>query len=188
MRNYGLTMMFGAMLLVGCATTQTGSDSTPPATQNATPSSQPVSIPAASAKRVVLSMTGPAEVTQSSSWASFKEEWRATFLDHAKELGIQFSLQEGDAKPAGEPGTLLAVYVNDFRQVGIGSRMFFGVMTGNAYIDAKVDFKDLQTGALFGSQTYNTTSSAWQGVFGKMTPQQVDNIATGIFEEFKSAH
>jgi len=59
-------------------------------------------------------------------------------------------------------------------------------MTGNAFIDSKVQFADLNNGQVFGAQTYNTTSSAWSGVFGKMTPQQVDAIAAEVFGEFKT--
>ena len=54
---------------------------------------------------------------------------------------------------------------------------------GNAYVDAKIRFADLKSGATFGEQTYNTTSSAWHGVFAKMTPQQVDAIAGEVFGE-----
>ena len=146
---------------------------------------QVVRVPAASAKKVMLNMTGPKTVTEAKDWVSFKEEWRATFADHAKERGIAFEMQEGDAKPLGEPGTLLNVYINDYRQVGIGARIFLGIMTGNAYIDAKVGFADLSVGSRFGEQAYNTSSSAWAGVFGKMTPQQVDAIATEIFGSIK---
>ncbi len=186
MKQYAVVAMLGTVLLTGCAGTQQSNNTSQSATQNAVPS-QPVSVPAGSAKNVVLNMTGPKNVTGSSSWTSFKEEWRATFADHAEAAGTTFSLQEGEAKPTGAAGTLLNVYVNDFRQVGIGSRIFFGAMTGNAYIDANLTFNDLKTGTTFGAQTYNTTSSAWQGVFGKMTPQQVDSIATGVFHELKSA-
>jgi hypothetical protein len=133
----------------------------------------------------MLNMTGPKTVTEAKDWVSFKEEWRATFADHAKERGIAFEMQEGDAKPLGEPGTLLNVYINDYRQVGIGACIFLGIMTGNAYIDAKVGFADLSVGSRFGEQAYNTSSSAWAGVFGKMTPQQVDAIATEIFGSIK---
>jgi hypothetical protein len=90
-------------------------------------------------------------------------------------------------RPFGEAGTMLAVHVNDYRMVGIGARLFFGVMTGNAYIDAKIRFSDLQTGKPFGEQDYNTSSSAWEGVFGKMTLQQVDAIAGGVFRGLKGA-
>jgi len=58
-------------------------------------------------------------------------------------------------------------------------------MTGNAYIDAKVSYVDLNGGQTFGAQNYNTSSSAWAGVFAKMTPQQVDAIATDVFATLK---
>ena len=150
------------------------------------PSAQSVAVPAASARKVVLNLTGPKAVVEAKDWSSFKDEWRATFADHAKASGIAFAMQDGDARPAGEPGTLLNVYVNDYRQVGIGARIFLGVMTGNAYIDGKVAFSDLNNGARFGEQQYNTSSSAWSGVFGKMTPQQVDAIATEVFASLKT--
>ena len=38
-----------------------------------------------------------------------------------------------------------------------------------------------------GERTYNTTSSAWGGVFAKMTPQQVDAIASRVFGELRAA-
>lgn len=186
MKLYAFAAILGLSFLAGCASTNQGATSQQDSTQNVA-ATQPVSVPAAAAKKVVLNMIGPKTVTESSSWVSFKEEWKATFADHAKEAGIVFSFQDGEAKPTGENGTLLTVYVNDFRQVGIGARIFLGVMTGNAFIDAKVNFNNLKTGATFGSQTYNTTSSAWHGVFGKMTPQQVDAIATGVFSQLKSA-
>ena len=174
-------------LLGGCATT--GDKPAASTTASAAPVAAPaqhVKVPAVSAKKVVLSMTGPKNVTEAKDWASFKEEWRATFADHAKSAGIAFSMVEGDARAANDNGTLLNVYVSDYRMVGIGARIFLGVMTGNAFIDSKVQFSDLNNGQVFGAQTYNTTSSAWSGVFGKMTPQQVDAIAAEVFGEFKT--
>ena len=180
-------------LASGCATNRGQPDSastaTPPgavAAQNSAPM-PPLNTPPASTKRLVLNMTGPATVTQSKDWPAFQEEWRATFADHAKEAGVAFDVQKGDARSIGEAGTLLQVYVNDYRMIGIGSRIFFGVMTGNAYIDAKADYTDLNDGKVFGERTYNTTSSAWGGVFAKMTPQQVDAIASRVFGELASA-
>jgi hypothetical protein len=132
-------------------------------------------------------MTGPAAVTQAKDWPAFQEEWRATFADHAKAAGIAFDVEKGDAHPTGDAGTLLQVYVNDYRMVGIGSRIFFGVMTGNAYIDAKGIYSDLNSGKAYGERTYNTTSSAWAGIFAKMTPQQVDAIASQVFSELAAS-
>jgi len=180
------------MWLAACASAPNSNSAATPApaaskvtAEPAVAQAQRVRVPLASGKKVVLNMTGPKTVTEAKDWASFKEEWRATFAEHAKEKGIVFSVQEGNARPLGEPGTLLDVYVNDYRQVGIGARIFLGVMTGNAYIDAKVGFADLNAGERFGEQAYNTSSSAWSGVFGKMTPQQVDAIASEIFGSIK---
>jgi uncharacterized lipoprotein YmbA len=182
-------------LLAGCGTTaqksSTASAAPAPATASTAPAPaappapalQPVRVPAESAKKVVLNMTGAKDSVQAKDWASFKEEWRATFAEHAKQAGIAFAMQDGEARPGNEAGTLVNVYVNDYRQVGIGARIFFGVMTGSAYIDAKVGFSDLASGARFGEQEYNTSSSAWSGVFAKMTPQQVDSIAAQVFGE-----
>jgi len=144
-------------------------------------------MPPASAKRLILNMSGPAAVTQAKDWPAFQEEWRATFADHAKEAGVAFDMQKGEPRSTGETGTLLQVYVNDYRMVGIGARVFFGVMTGNAYIDAKASYTDLNDGKVFGERAYNTTSSAWGGVFAKMTPQQVDAIASKVFGEMAAA-
>jgi hypothetical protein len=174
-------------VLGGCATkVEKGVPSSSASATTPQAPAQPVTVPAASAKRVVLAMSGPKNVTEARDWASFKDEWSATFADHAKEAGIAFSMQVDGARPVPADGTLLSVFVNDYRMVGIGSRIFFGAMTGNAYIDAKVQFSNLNTGEAFGTQTYNTTSSAWQGVFGKMTPQQVDAIAAEVFSEIKN--
>jgi hypothetical protein len=183
-----------AIALTGCATTKGKQDTAQSApSDNAAAADStaaplvPLTAPAASTKRLVLNMSGPDFVTQAKDWPAFQEEWRATFADHAKEAGIAFDVQKGEARPTGETGTLLRVYVNDYRLVGIGARIFFGVMTGNAYIDAKATYTDLNDGRGFGERAYNTSSTAWAGVFAKMTPQQVDQIATKVFGELATA-
>lgn len=180
------------VLAGGCATSggsQDAASASAPAdrTVAAVAALPPLTLPPASAKRLVLNMTGPATVTQAKDWANFQEEWRATFADHAKAAGVSFDVQKGDAHSISQAGTLLQVYVNDYRMVGIGSRIFFGVMTGNAYIDAKASYTDLNDGKAFGERVYNTSSSAWGGVFAKMTPQQVDAIASMVFAELGTA-
>ncbi len=132
-------------------------------------------------------MTGPKTVTEAKDWADFKREWRETFADHAKQAGIVYSFSDADTKPSGEDGTLLSVDVTDYRLVGIGARILFGVMTGNAFIEAKVKFLNLRDGTAFGEQQYSTSSSAWSGIFAKVTPQQVDSIATNVFKDLVPA-
>lgn len=133
-------------------------------------------------------MTGPRAVTEAKDWPAFKKEWRDTFAEHAKDAGVAFDFIEGDAPPQqAAGGTLVQVTVNDYRMVGIGSRIFFGVMTGNAYIDARLRYADLRTGATFGEQQLNTSSTAWGGIVARVTPQQVDAMATEVFKSVKGA-
>lgn len=198
MRNVSpLVLAIATALLVGCASSPSGtSSSTPPATPAPAPATTaapaermaaPVKIPAASTRKVVLVMTGPKNVVESKDWPEMKREWKDTFSEHAKGAGISFTFADA-APPAGsEDGTLLLVNVADYRIVGIGMRILFGVMTGNAFIDAQIAYSNLRDGSKFGEQQYNTSSSAWGGVFAKVTPQQVDQIATGVFAELKAA-
>ena len=173
------------LLLAGCATAPGGKPdgSAAPAARIASP----VTIPAAAARTVVLTMTGPKHVVDARDWSEFQREWRETFADHAKEAGIAYRFAEAVPPLGGEDGTLLHVTVNDYRIVGIGARIWFGVMTGNAFIDARVRYASLRDGTTFGEQQYHTSSSAGGGIFAKVTPQQVDQIAGNVFLDLKAA-
>jgi hypothetical protein len=189
MRQITLPLAVAAALLIGgCATKPAGSSGSGSAATEATPRiATPVTVPAASTRKVVMSMTGSKQVVEAKDWADFKREWRDTFADHAKAAGIEFVFVDGEARPQAQDGTLLLVDVADYRMVGIGARIMLGIMTGNAYIDAKVKFANLRDGAAFGEQQYNTASSAASGIFAKMTPQQVDTIGTEVFRDLKPA-
>lgn len=190
---YKTTIAFAflaALLVGGCATKRADSPSAAPvatATETTPRIATPVSIPAASARKVVMSMTGSKQVVEAKDWTDFKREWRDTFSDHAKASGIAFAFVDGDIQPQPEDGTIVVVNVADYRMVGIAARVMFGIMTGNAYIDAQVKFASLREGKVFGEQQYNTTSSASGGVFAKVTPQQVDTIATEVFRDLQAA-
>lgn len=174
------------LVLAGCASTPPGTDAADDAAQGAS-TMAPVQLPAGAARNVVLTLTGPAQITESDDWPEMQREWRETFADHAREAGIAFVFADAPPAMGSREGTLLVADVADFRVVGIGARMFFGVMTGNAFIDATVSYRDLRSGAVFGEQHYHTASSAWHGVFARMTPQQVDAIASQVFESLKPA-
>jgi hypothetical protein len=181
-------LLTSTLLIAGCATPSGGPTQASTAPAAETPRIAPaVAIPAASRRKIVLAMTGPKNVVESKDWTEFKREWRETFGDHAKQAGVAYAFSETEPKPTGEEGTVLSVDVADYRIVGIGARVFFGAMTGNAFIEAKVKFRSLRDGTLFGEQQYSTASSAWSGVFAKVTPQQVDSIAGNIFRDLAPA-
>lgn len=140
---------------------------------------KPVKVGANATKAIVLTMTGEKDATQSKDWEPFKGIWREALQEEATAIGATFTAQDGEAKPTGAPGTLLAVNVVDFRYISAGARYGFGVMTGNAFVNAQVSFRDLSTGEVWGERHYDTSSSAWQGVFAPMTDKQVHAIAKG---------
>jgi ABC-type uncharacterized transport system auxiliary subunit len=192
MKTLKLTALAFCVTLVGCAATVQKGNSTAPEASDGSKTTAPttaavkVNIPAASATRLVVNMSGSKISTESKDWPAFKEEWRAIFQQQATAAGIKFEWQEGALRPLGQPGTLLAVSVNDYRFVGQGARVMFGIMTGNAYIDAKLRFSDLKDGAVFGEQSYNTSSSAGHGIFAAVTPKQIYAIADEVIREMKS--
>jgi hypothetical protein len=145
-----------------------------------------IRVPAESAKKIVLSVSGPATVTGSADWAPFRGELRNAFANEAEASGIAFTMADATAKPTGEAGTLLAMEVNDYRYLSTGARYGLGIMTGNAYVNAKVRYLDLKTGRLYGEQSVNTSSSAWQGVFSAMTDKQLQAIARDVVGDIRN--
>jgi hypothetical protein len=113
--------------------------------------------------------------------------WNEECSDEFHESEAQFSMQDGPPQPTGSEGALVVVNVVDYRYVSIGARVIFGIMTGNAFINAQVGFRDLKTGETWATKTYDTKSSAWNGVFAAMTTKQVRAICHEILGEV-SAH
>ena len=84
----------------GCASNgardSTARQSTPPVLVEA-----PVGIPAASAKHLVLNMTGASIVTDAKDWPKFQKEWRDNFEEYAKADGVSFEVQDGEGHATG---------------------------------------------------------------------------------------
>jgi hypothetical protein len=146
-------------------------------------SSAPFKVGANAGSALVLNMTGSKDSTDSSDWEPFKGLWRQAFKEDTAATGASFASQEGEPKPTGEAGTLLVIDVADFRYLSAGMRYGFGIMTGNAFVNARVSFRDLKTGEVWGEREYDTTSTAWEGVFSAMTEKQVRAICKDIVTE-----
>jgi hypothetical protein len=162
MRKNILILASLAVMAAGCASTVQKSDQ-----------SAPIPVGAGAGKSVVLNMTGSPASTTASDWSDFKGLWRDACTQEFAAAGAVFSMQDGEPKPTGNAGTLVVVDVVDYRYISTGARIMLGVMTGNAYINAQVTFRDLQSGDVRGNKTYDTKSSAWGGVFSGMTTKQV---------------
>lgn len=175
LRIAALAMIFA--LLTGCAATvqKTSTEQTRP------------QIPRTSSAKLVLSMDGAPASVNATDWNEFKLEWKANFVEQARLAGVAFEMQDGQPRPTGEEGTLLHVYVNEYRFIRPGTRYGLGVMTGNAYIKSKLTFSNLKNGEVFGTHGADTTSSAMQGTFAPMTNKQVEAIAAEVFKQLKSS-
>jgi len=170
MRKPGLIIAAFVVLVAGCASNVQKSDE-----------SSPTHIGPSSGKTVVLNMTGSTASTTAKDWNDFKGLWREPCTHESVAVGDTFVVQDGEAKPTGQDGMLIVVDVADYRYVSAGTRIMFGVMTGNAYINAHVTFRDLKSGDVRSTKTYDTTSSAWEGVFSGMTSKQVSAMCHQIF-------
>ncbi len=134
-------------------------------------------------KSIVLNVTGGGDVIITKDWHTFAYLWRDVCIQEAAAVGVELSMQDGEPKPTGEAGTLVVVDIADYRYVSGFARKQFGVMTGNAFINAQVAFHDLRSGEVWSNRTYDTTSSASQGVYAPMTDKQVRWICHAIMAE-----
>lgn len=143
----------------------------------------PIPIGAEAGKSVVLNMTGSTVATTAKDWKDFKGLWRDACTQEFTAVGAAFVMQDGEPKPTGDTGTLVVVNVADYRYVSTATRIMFGVMTGNAFINAQVTFRDLKSGDVRATKTYDTTSTAWQGIFSGMTTKQVRAMCHELVSE-----
>jgi hypothetical protein len=77
---------------------------------------------------------------------------------------------------------LVRINVKDYRHISTGTRWALGGFTGNAHVDAEVDFIELPTKRNLGTRRYSTSSSFWQGVLSPMTDKQ---LATAMVQELR---
>ncbi len=181
--NRSLIMIFRSVLVLMCAVFFSGCAAT------VKRDSSDAALPAITGRptsKLVLNVSGASETTGAKDWSGFKQEWQEKFQEQAEAAQIKFEMQDGSPRSTGEDGVLLSVFVNDYRFIRPGTRYAVGVMSGNAFIESKLTFLDLRTGASLGTQSANTSSSAWEGVFSAMTDKQVEAIAVDVFKIIKS--
>jgi hypothetical protein len=177
MRIRAAFVLLAIVLLSGCAAN----------VKRSTPDTALPSIPPVSASKLVLNVSGSPTSVGSGDWAGFKQEWQENFAEQAQVAGVAFEMQDGPPHSTGAEGTLLSVYVDDFRFIRPATRYLTGVMSGNAFIESKLSFSDLRSGSVYGTQDASTSSSAWQGIFSPVTNKQVEAIAVGVFKQMKAA-
>lgn len=146
----------------------------------------PLGIPVSATSSIYLHVKAAPEVAASEDWEAFRGEWRSAMAADAAAAGREFTYLDTLPPAFERPGTLVVVDINDYRYLSTGARYGFGVMTGNAYIDAEAGYYVLPDRELAGTRTYATSSSAWQGVFSAMTSKQVAAITAQMLKEIDS--
>lgn len=169
-------VLVSCALMVGCAATV--KQPSAPATS--------LEIPTSATSTIYLLVQSSKGHDQSADWELFRAEWRTAMAGTASAAGRRFV--HLDAMPAAfdEPGTFVVMDVNDYRYLSAGARYGFGVMTGNAYIDADAEFYLVPEMQMAGTRKYATSSTAWQGIFSAMTSKQVEAITTQMLKDIDS--
>ena len=164
------------LLLTGCATT----------VQAPAPGPDRLAAPAVATTQVGLLVTGTPAMRAASGWPAFRAEWRDAFKTASAAAGLRMAYFE--TFPTEHlPGTVLVrIMVNDYRHVGSGMRWALGVITGNAFVDADVEFIELPSRRGLGSRRYSTLSSHWQGVLSAMTHKQLATLADAMVQELRA--
>ena len=132
---------------------------------------------------ISLLITGDEAMQQSADWQTFRAEWRSAFSASASAAGLNATYLETEP-PDQPPDTVLVfVAVNDYRYITPAARFGFGIMTGNAFVDADAEFFEFPNRRSIGKRKYSTSSTAWQGVFSAMTDKQVRAISDTMLQE-----
>jgi hypothetical protein len=135
---------------------------------------------------LVVNIQGNGKVRQNDDWIRLRQEWNEALKNEADRAGYRLT-ESHVANPAEKEGVGIKINVTNFRYLTPGSRYVAGVMVGNAWINSSADYSDLKSGRLIGTRTYDTSSSAWEGVMSAMTQEQVEAIAQQIISDIKSA-
>jgi hypothetical protein len=136
-------------------------------------------------KAVVLNVSGSAVALASEDWGKLKAEWVQQVKNAASNKGAKFSTQEGEARGLEQPGTLVSIYVNDFKFVAPGARGALGILAGKAEVNARVRLLDLQTGSQIGEHSYKASSddAPGIGVFAPASNKLLQDIAEQVVAE-----
>ncbi|WP_137971471.1 DUF4410 domain-containing protein [Pseudomonas sp. F(2018)] len=137
-------------------------------------------------RNVLVSLNGSEQAESNESWQDLRHSLHSNLDDQAFHSLYRMT-HVAERRTIDVPGVLVSVDVTNFRYLSQIRRSFLGPTTGNAWVDAKVAFYDLQSGELLGNRTYRTTSSGWGTFFSNMTERQVQALSAKIIDEIMQA-
>jgi hypothetical protein len=172
-------VLASAILISGCAATVTSGSAE--SSNDGTKAGTGAALVTTASPNIVFEVAATDEIRQSPDFGQMAEALKSAMRAQSTQSNAVLSLTPNDTAPAA--GTRVVLTLTDYRMVSGGARFALGIMTGNAFIIANADFFDLGSGNLLGKRTYNTSSSAWQGVFAPTTDKQTNAMAAAIVKD-----
>ena len=170
-----MIVMLAAMLLSGCA-----------AWVQTLASSGDLLIDKEARRNLLVSVQGSERAEDNARWQLLRFAWQS-HLDREAYDSLYSITHVGERRTLARPGVMVTVDIPNFRYLGQLRRNFLGLMTGNAWVDAKVAYYDLQSGVLLGDRTFRTSSVAGGTFFSHMTERQVAALSARIIDEIRQA-
>nr|WP_314871928.1 hypothetical protein [uncultured Pseudomonas sp.] len=127
-----------------------------------------------------------AMVLQNDDWLRLKQEWNEALLLQANRAGLNLTGEKAALTDEND-AVCVKINVTNFRYLTPGARYGAGVMVGNAWINSSAEYSYLKSRKVIGTRTYDTSSSAWEGVMSAMTKEQADAISQKIISDIKTA-
>lgn len=174
--------------LVGCAATVTQTkptSSTPSTSSSSVSTAKSISEPRAQAPAgaLVAVVTGSPAAQSNGDWSSFLEEWESSLKDSAAAAKTPLVFAKDETAIPSNASVLIRLTVNDFKYVSTTKRFMLGIMAGNASMDVDAQYIELPANKTLGSKKFNTSSSAWEGIFSAVTPKQVRTVSELIVKD-----
>lgn len=137
-------------------------------------------------RNILVSLDASQQAKDDEGWQSLRSALHSNLDRKAFESLYSLTFVPGRPRMAA-PGVLVDIDVTTFRYRSQWPRRLVGPATGEAWVDARVAYYDLQTGRLLASRTYRTGSEAWGAFFSSMSERQVDALTAQIIDEIRLA-
>ena len=131
-------------------------------------------------------VTGSAAAQSNSDWSSFLQEWESSLTDSAVTAKTSLVFAKDETAIPANASVLIRLTVNDFKYVSTTKRFMLGILAGNAFMDVDAQYVELPANKIFDSKKFNTSSSAWEGIFSAVTPKQVRTVSELIVKDVVS--
>ncbi|MEX5572722.1 hypothetical protein Q1J52_07300 [Pseudomonas lijiangensis] len=175
MKRFLLIAVVASLLLSGCAARvkQGGS--------------QDLRLQESAKANLVVTFVGNRQVEANADWYLLKGAWSQALSADAAAEGYVTSFLGGQPKTQPHDGVMVVIHVSNFRYIQWKSRFWASFTTGNAWVNARVEFRDLRSGQLLGTRTYDSYSLGWQMWFSAMTEKQLRKISRLMIADIKAA-